>query len=207
MLSAKKRFKLLLLASFFLLFGVEENYCSDNSVKNDQNPKSQSQAVKGSIPIQAYIGYEIFANIFYWLFDWYQKKPGWYWYKHYRSFGYRTRLFSNRFYFDFYMRTWVSILFALDVYNSYSKMKSVSSSPEYGKDISKQKKYDFLSNMLKLCLCLMFVPSVDLNICFGDNFYLVIGFRDIIILYFGIKASNFCEQIIGEIQAVSNRAS
>lgn len=207
MLPVVKRIKLLL--AFFLLFGIERHYCSAAPVSgglNNADKNLQAQAVKGSSPIQAYIGYEIFANIFYWLFDWYQKKPGWYWYKHYRSFGYRTRLLSNRFYFDFYMRTWVSILFTLDVYNCYSKMKSVSSSPEYGEDISKQKEYDFLSNVLKLSLCFMFVPSVDLNICFGDNFYLVIGFRDIIISYFGIKALNFCEQIMWG-QAVSNRAS
>ena len=163
MLSVVKRIKLLL--AFILLFGVEENYCSDNSVQNDQNPNSQAQEVKGSSPIQAYIGYEIFGNIVYWLFGLYQKQPGWYWYKYYCSFGYRTCLFSNSFYFDFYMRTWVGLLAVPSVLKllSLGRMNS---------------------NIMKGLLCFILVPAVDLNICLGDNFYLGIGFRDIILTYF-----------------------
>ena len=41
----------------------------------------------------------------------------------------------------------------------------------------------------------MFVPVVDLNICLGDNFYLVIGFRNIIISYFDNKATILGKQI------------
>ena len=211
MLPAKKRFKLLLLASFFLSFGIEENYCSAAPVQgvptNNQGENLQAQEVdvRGGV-IRDYIRYEGFANILYWLFDWYQKKPGLYWYKHYRSFGYRTCLLRNRFYFDFYMRTWIKILVALSVLVYYRAMKSVRRSPGYDTDISKQKEYDSLSNMMKFCLCFMFVPAVDLNIRFGDKFYLVIGFRDIIISYFSAKLPPLSQQIM-LIQAVSNRAS
>lgn len=199
MLPAKKRFKILLLASFFLLFGIERHYCFAVPVQgmptNNQDENLQAQEVGVRVFIGVYIMYEGFSNILYWLFDWYQKKPGLYWYKHYRSFGYRTRLLSNRFYFDFYMRTWINILFALSVWGCYSEMESVSRSPEYARDICKQKQYDQLSNIKKMFLCFMFVPAVDLNICFGDNFYLVIGFRDIILMYFFAKVGILGKQI------------
>ena len=171
MLPAKKRFKLCLLASFFLLVVIETHYCSAVLVQGvptnnqDKNLQAQELGSRGKF-IQVYIYYEGFTNIFYWLFDWYQKKPGLYWYKHYRSFGYRTRLLSNRFYFDFYMRTWINILFALNVWVYYREMKSVSRSPGYAADISKQNEYDYLSNKIKMYLCFMFVPAVDLNIRF-----------------------------------------
>lgn len=200
MLPAKKRFKLLLLASFFLLFGIERHYCSAVPVQGmptknqEENLQAWEECVR-KVFIGTYIMYEGFANIFYWLFDWYQKKPGWYWYKHYRSFGYRTRLLSNRFYFDFYTRTWINILFALLVWVCYIQMESVRSNPEYVKDICKQKEYDQLSNIKKMFLCFMFVPAVDLNICFRDNFYLVIGFRDIILMYFFAKVGILGNQI------------
>lgn len=193
MLSVLKRIKLLLLVSI-LLFGIEENYCSEEQlappVSGEQNNahenlQAQELGSRGKF-IQGYIYYEGFTNILYWLFDWYQKKPGLYWYKHYSSFGYRTRLLSHCFYFDFYVRTWINILVALNVLGYYIAMKSVSSSPGYAEDIFKKKIYDFLSNMIKLCLCFMFVPAVDLNIRLGDNFYLVIGFSDIILMYFSM---------------------
>ena len=208
MLPAKKRFKLLLLASFFLSFGIEENYCSEsNPVKNGQNINLQAQevGVRGKV-MGSYIGCEGFANIFYWLFDWYQKEPGFYWYKHYRSFGYRTRLLSNRFYFDFYMRTWINIpLVVLVVFNYYSKMDLESRSSGYNNDEELLKAYmDKLSNRIKAFLCFIFVPSVDLNIRLGKKFYLVIGFRDIILVYFKAKEIILDNQIKN---IKSNRAS
>ena len=192
MVSVVKRIKLLL-DIFFLLFVIETHYCSAASLPvgemiHTKNRQAQEVDVRGSV-IVGYLRCEGIANILYWFFDLYQKEPGLYWYKHYCSFGYRTCLLSNRFYFDFYMRTWINILFALNVWVYYREMKSVSRSPGYAADISKQKEYDSLSNKIKMCLCFMFVPAVDLNICFGDNFYLVIGFRDIIIMYFAVKAS------------------
>lgn len=161
MLSVVKRIKLLL--AFILLFGVEENYCSDNSVQNDQNPKSQAQAVKGSIPIQAYIGYEIFANIFYWLFDWYQKKRGWYFYKYYYCGGYRTRLYHKIFYLDIYLRFFILRL----VCGAISFFVALL----YSLDIRDEKVY--------YGLFLGAFPEIDLNIRLGKKFYLVIGFKDI----------------------------
>lgn len=194
----KKRFNLLL-DIFFLLFVIETHYCSAALVpvgpnNADKNLQAQAVGVRGGV-IRDYILYEGISNILYWLFDWYQKEPGLYWYKHYRSFGYRTCLLSNRFYFDFYMRTWINIpVVVLVVLTYYEKMKLESSSSVDNNDLN-SKKIEYTSNIRKSLLCFMFVPVVDLNICLGDNFYLVIGFRNIIISYFDNKATILGKQI------------
>ena len=202
MVSVVKRINLLL-CYFILLFGIEENYCSEEQLappvlgeQNNAHENLQAQELgsRGKF-IQGYIYYEGFTNIFNWLFGLYQKEPGLYWYKYYCSFGYRTCLLSNRFYFDFYVRTWINILVALAVWKNYSKRMDLESPSYEDSDDVRSKKKELASNVIKGLLCFMFVPAVDLNICFGDNFYLVIGFRDIIVTYFWVKELILDKQI------------
>ena len=79
MLPAKKRFKLLLLASFFLLFGIEENYCSDNVGGNENfegqhvgQAAVQNEIIPGGKVFLSFFSLFIVPNFSYWLFDLYQ---------------------------------------------------------------------------------------------------------------------------------------
>ena len=170
MLPAKKRFKLLLLASFFLLFGIEENYCSDNVGGNENfegqhvgQAAVQNEIIPGGKVFLSFFSLFIVPNFSYWLFDLYQKKRGWYFYKYYYCGGYRTRLYHKIFYLDIYLRFFILRL----VCGAISLFVALL----YSLDIRDEKVY--------YGLFLGAFPEIDLNIRLGKKFYLVIGFKDI----------------------------
>lgn len=91
------RRKLWLLLILFLFLVGRESCCASSA-------QTQSQGKKLSIGEQlAYIGSGTLVNsLRYWIFDLHQKKKGWYTCKFYHAAGYRTKLFYNRLYLDFY---------------------------------------------------------------------------------------------------------
>ncbi len=173
MLSVLKRIKLLLLVSI-LLFGIEENYCSEEQlappVSGEQNNahenlQAQELGSRGKF-IQGYIYYEVFTNILYWLFDWYQKKRGWYFYKYYYCVGYMTRLYHKIFYLDIYLRFFILRL-VCPVISFFVVLLRNKSCP------------DFTDERVYVSAFLCIFPEIDLNIRLWKKFYLVIGFKDI----------------------------
>lgn len=157
----------LLLCYFILSFGIEDNYCSDNVGGNENfdgrhvgQDAVQKEIISGFL---SFFLFFILPNFSYCLFDWYQKKRGWYFYKYYYCIGYRTRLYYKIFYLDFYLRFFILRL----VYAAIAFFCCLL----YSVDIRDEKVY--------YGLLVNFSPEVDLNIRLGKKFYLVIGFKDI----------------------------
>ena len=89
------RRKLWLLVILFLFLVGRESCCAAQEEKEEQDIV---QTAVGAIVGVSFILY----NISYWYFDLHQKEEGWYNCKFYYASGYRTKLFFNRIYLDFY---------------------------------------------------------------------------------------------------------
>ena len=195
---AKKRFKLLLLVSFVLLFGIERHYSvvSVPGGKANLQPPAPAVTVESSVPYILsdfffnYTLYQGFLSFSYWLFDLYQEQPGWYTCKFFYAVGYRTRLFYDRFYLDFFIRPVMMLLFF--IWSSLKELRlmffgSGSSSDSTSESLTKTEKEMFLEKKelyTNIKRNIWFAPFVDLNIRLGESFYLVIGFTTIFISYY-----------------------
>ena len=113
------RRKLWLLLILFLFLVGRESCCASqeqNQGKNigqnqEQNIGLCESLLRGFDSVQKFrenhkflfgISGVLFGSLSYWLFDLHQKGKGWYTCKFYYAGGYRTKLFYNRIYFDFY---------------------------------------------------------------------------------------------------------
>jgi len=101
------RRKLWLLLILFLFLVGRESYCASNI--NIPLPKPLQRGFdfvrnfREEHWILSYILLDVpCISLWYWYFDLHQKKEGWYTCKFYYAGGYRTKLFYNRIYLDFY---------------------------------------------------------------------------------------------------------
>ena len=103
------RRKLWLLVILFLFLVGRESCCAaqEQSQEKDQEQSQEKDIDPAEAPATAIAGVFILGlyllNSFsYWIFDLHQKEEGWYTCKFYYASGYRTKLFFNRIYLDFY---------------------------------------------------------------------------------------------------------
>lgn len=178
MVSVVKNFNLILLF-LVLSFGSENFYCSGNVGGNENFDGYQvgQDAVEREIISGLLYFFSVFIvpiplfvvpNFAYWLFNLYQKKPGWYFYKYYYCVGYRTRLYHKIFYLDFYLRFFILRLVSTAICLFVAQLLFPSSTVLKDERVYKT-------------LFVVFSPDVDLNIRLAKKFYLVIGFKDIFI--------------------------
>ena len=100
------RRKLWMLLILFLFLVCRESCCASSASAQGQNQGREIDqtavvlvtAITG-VPI---LGMYLLNSLGYWYFDLHQKEEGWYNCKFYYASGYRTKLFYNRIYLDFY---------------------------------------------------------------------------------------------------------
>ena len=113
------RRKLWLLLILFLFLVGRESCCASQEQNQGQNiGQNQRQNIGQNIGIDLYafvpdcvkknkfLSFTIsvlFNGLLYWIFDLHQKHEGWYTCKFYYAAGYRTKLFYNRIYLDFFI--------------------------------------------------------------------------------------------------------
>ena len=101
-----------MLLILFLFLVSRESCCASQGQNIEQ---SQEQNIIGQNIVQTAVvllgiaiagvfilGLFILESIIYWYFDLHQKQEGWYTCKFYYAAGYRTKLFYNRIYLDFF---------------------------------------------------------------------------------------------------------
>ena len=103
------RRKLWLLLILFLFLVGRESCCASQEQNQEQNQGQNidpaagaSQSVVEQRPFYFFILDVCYISLWYWIFDLHQKQEGWYTCKFYYAAGYRTKLFYNRIYFDFF---------------------------------------------------------------------------------------------------------
>lgn len=114
------RRKLWLLLILFLFLVGRESCCASSSPAQEQNQEqdigqSQEQNIGQNVHIDPtavvlgttiagvlILGMFLLDPLLYWYFDLHQKEEGWYTCKFFYAGGYRTKLFYNRIYLDFY---------------------------------------------------------------------------------------------------------
>lgn len=115
------RRKLWMLLILFLFLVGRESCCAAQEENQGQNiGQNQGQDIEqtaaGAIARVSFMLY----NISYWYFDLHQKEEGWYNCKFYYASGYRTKLFFNRIYLDFYYSYfWLAVGFIVKKPFSY----------------------------------------------------------------------------------------
>ena len=92
----------LLLILFLFLVGRESCCASQEQLLEEIQALQEEQQSGGGNSVLNSILTVFFTSLGYWYFDLHQKKKGWYTCKFYYAAGYRTKLFYNRVYFDFY---------------------------------------------------------------------------------------------------------
>ena len=93
----------MLLILFLFLVGRESCCALQEQVALMNKFNDNSEKSRKEYPFVHYISRSLIYTFSYWYFDLHQKEEGWYTCKFYYAAGYRTKLFYNRIYLDFYM--------------------------------------------------------------------------------------------------------
>ena len=92
----------MLLILFLFLVGRESCCALQEQVALMNKFNDNSEKSRKEYPFVHYISRSLIYTFSYWYFDLHQKEEGWYTCKFYYASGYRTKLFFNRIYLDFY---------------------------------------------------------------------------------------------------------
>lgn len=97
------RRNLWMLLILFLFIVGRESCCASSASAQEQFQGQDISPAEVKLWLVIVVGVQALVNcIIYWIFDLHQKEKGWYTCKFFYAAGYRTKLFYNRIYLDFF---------------------------------------------------------------------------------------------------------